>query len=98
MLIVAGHLEIASDERDSYVASCAEIVAAARQSKGCLDFSVTADPIDPNRVNVYERWESEEAVEVFRGEGPSDDQLPAILAGRVSQYVVEGERKLFDAA
>ena len=32
-----------------------------------LDFAISADLGDPRRVNVYERWESEEAVELSRG-------------------------------
>ena len=97
MLIVAGHLEVDPGERDSYVASCVDVVTKARQTEGCLDFSITADPIEPNRVIVYERWDSQEAVERFRGDGPGDAQLPAIRAGRVSEYDIGDERKLFAA-
>ena len=36
----------------------------------------SADLIDSGRVNIFERWESQAAVEAFRGGrgGPSDEQ------------------------
>jgi hypothetical protein len=36
-----------------------ESVAQARRAAGCLDFVVAADPLEPDRVNVYGRWDSE---------------------------------------
>ncbi len=94
MLIVAGHLVVDADGRDAYVAGCAEVVGLARATPGCLDFSVTADLLDPTRVNVYERWESPEAVAAFRGDGPSDEQSAEIRGASVSEYDVAGERSL----
>jgi len=57
------------DRGDSYtlIASIAS-VAQARRTAGCLDFVVAADPLDPARVNVYERWDSETALAAFRGD------------------------------
>jgi quinol monooxygenase YgiN len=42
------------------------IVERARGAAGCLDFAITADLIDPGRVNTFERCESKAAVEAFR--------------------------------
>ena len=92
MIIVAGWLRVT--DRDGYLAGCGEVVALARQSPGCLDFSVTADLVEPDRVNVFERWESREAVEAFRGSGPTDEQAAAILSASVVEYDVTGERSL----
>lgn len=92
MIIVAGWLRVA--DRDGYLAGCGEVVALARQASGCLDFSVTADLVESDRVNVYERWTSREAVEAFRGTGPSSEQQAAIQAASVSEYDVTGERSL----
>jgi len=39
------------------------------------DFVVSADPLEPDRVNVYEQWESDAELEAFRGEGPSHQSL-----------------------
>ena len=40
---------------------------------GCHDFAVSADPVDPERVNVYERSASPAALQAFRGDGPGDE-------------------------
>jgi quinol monooxygenase YgiN len=88
VLIVAGRLQVRPEQRDEYVARCIEIVQAARRSPGCLDFSITADSLDPAIVRVYERWASEEQLHAFRGAGPSNDQQDQILDADVKEYVV----------
>jgi len=94
MVIVAGHIIVNPQQRDSYLAGCISPVAQARRAAGCLDFSVAADLLDPGRVNIFERWESQAAVEAFRGSGPDDDQGPAILAASVAEYEVAELRPL----
>ena len=88
MLIIAGHLEVSPNERDAYVAECVTVVEAARIAPGCLDYSITADTVDPSRIRIFERWESEEQLLSFRGAGPSDGQQAAIVAADVKRYGV----------
>jgi quinol monooxygenase YgiN len=94
MVIVAGHIVVDPQERDDYLSGCVEVVRQARRAAGCLDFALSADLVDPGRVNIFERWESQAAVEAFRGSGPSDEQGSAIRAASVAEYDVEGERSL----
>jgi hypothetical protein len=44
--------------------------------------------VDPARIRVYERWDSEEQLLAFRGSGPSDDQQAAIVSADVRRYEV----------
>ena len=88
MLIVAGHLLVDPADRDALVAESAEAVAQARVAPGCLDFAVSADPLDQRRVNVFERWESEEALLAFRGAGTSGEMAARILDADVRRYVI----------
>jgi quinol monooxygenase YgiN len=88
MLIVAGHIVVDPAERDGYVAGCARVVELARAAEGCLDFSITADVLDPGRVNVYERWAAEEPLLAFRGGGPSEGQQAQILDADVKRYTI----------
>ena len=94
MMIVAGHLLVAEDQRDSYLTGCRGVVEQARAAPGCLDFSLSADLVVPGRINVYERWESQSDVERFRGSGPSEEQSTAVLSASVSEYDVEDVRAL----
>ncbi len=95
MVIVAGHITVEPDQREAYLAGCVAVVEAARAAAGCLDFAISADLLDPGRVNIFERWDSQAAVEVFRGSGPSDDQGASMLAATVAEYDVTDERQLF---
>lgn len=88
MLIIAGHLVIAGGERDRYLDGCRDVVAAAREAPGCLDFALAADLLDPDRITVYERWDAEADLERFRGSGADDEQLDVIVDAEVSRYTV----------
>ncbi|NDL56548.1 putative quinol monooxygenase [Phytoactinopolyspora mesophila] len=96
MVIVAGHITVNPQQRDSYLAGCVSIVEQARQTDGCLDFAITADLLDSDRVNIFERWESQTAVESFRNSGPSEDQSSAILSASVTEYDIASTRPLTD--
>lgn len=74
--------------RAEYLAGCVETVRLARAADGCLDFHLSADPIEPGRINIFERWTSAEAVEAFRGSGPSDEQQGAVLGATVEQHQI----------
>lgn len=94
MVIVAGHLIVAPQEREAYLAGCAAVVAQARVAAGNLDFAISADLLDAGRINIFERWESQAAVAAFRGSGPSEEQGAVILAAAVADYDVVDERAL----
>jgi hypothetical protein len=53
---------------------CVSVVEQARGTAGGLDFAITADLVDPGRVNILERWESQAVVETSRSSGPSNEQ------------------------
>ena len=63
MIIVAGHLPIAPEHRDAALAAIGECVAATRAEPGNLDYRMSPDLDDPNRLNILERWESQEALD-----------------------------------
>ena len=94
MVIVAGHLVVDPEQRDDYLSGCVEVVRQARGTPGCLDFWLSADLLEPGRINILERWESVAAVEAFRGSGASDEQGAAILAASVAEYDVGDARTL----
>jgi quinol monooxygenase YgiN len=86
MLIIAGHLIVDPADRDRYVTDCTIAVKRARRACGCLDFVLAADPVDPARVNVYERWESDTELANFRGSGPDAATQARILRAEVYKY------------
>ncbi|MEU1601813.1 putative quinol monooxygenase [Micromonospora matsumotoense] len=86
MFIVAGSLYVDPAERDAYLESCGEVVRQARATPGCVDFTIGPDLVEPGRINVYERWESDDELLAFRESGPTQEQVTAILGAEVHRY------------
>jgi quinol monooxygenase YgiN len=94
MVIVAGFLLVEPSQRERYLTECWDVVQQARRTPGCLEYAISADLLDPDRINIFERWESQAAVEAFRGSGPTDGQQAVIVSASVSEYDVGGQRHL----
>ena len=89
MIIVSGRLYVRPERRDAFLAASLAAVSEARRAAGCLDFVVAADPIEPDRVNVYEAWESEAALIRFRGAGPSSELAAEILRAHIERHQIQ---------
>jgi quinol monooxygenase YgiN len=88
VIIVAGALTVDPEGRDTYLEDCVSVVEAARRAEGCLDFALSPDLLEPERINVYERWSSAEDLQRFRGSGPDAGQLAELLDIQVGEYAV----------
>lgn len=89
MIIIAGHLRVAAPERDQYLTAVEDVTIKARQAPGCQDFVQSADPIDEERINIYERWDSDELLMSFRTSGDGNDEslsTPELLGAEVAKY------------
>ena len=73
MLIIAGHIRVAPERRDALVAEFEDLVRRSRAAPGCLDVAVTADSVDPGRINNFERWESQEHLDRWRAAANAPD-------------------------
>ncbi len=91
MIIVAGKIYVQSGKRDTFLQRSHDAMQLAREAKGCRDFIVAADPLEADRVNVYEAWDSEDSLQAFRGAGAGSDITALIKRADVEQYqVMEG--------
>jgi quinol monooxygenase YgiN len=88
MLIVSGKIYVTKGERDTFLALSKDSIIEARRTRGCRDFVVAPDPIEPDRVNIYEEWDSADQLETFRGEGPGDQLIKLIKSADVRRHVV----------
>lgn len=86
MIIIAGQLYVDPADRDVYLRAVAEVARQARQAPGCGDFVQAADPIDAERINVFERWDSDDDLHRFRGSGGPLPELPALRSAEVHKY------------
>ena len=76
MVIVAGHVVVDPTERDDYLSGFVEVVRQARRTPGCLDFSLSADLIEPGRISVFERWESRQPSRRSAAVAPATSRAP----------------------
>ncbi|WP_280185706.1 putative quinol monooxygenase [Nocardia gipuzkoensis] len=76
MLIVAGYLR--GTDRDRSLEHCREVVALARATEDCLDCALGAGLLEPDRVDVYERWTTPGAGGNFARPGPTGAGRPHI--------------------
>ncbi len=88
MIIVSGRIYVRSGSREEFLSLSRESVEQARRAPGCKDFIVAADPLEPDRVNVYEEWESKDALADFRGSGPGEDLSSIIVKADVAEHSV----------
>ncbi|HEY1652355.1 MAG TPA: putative quinol monooxygenase [Acidimicrobiales bacterium] len=58
MVILQGVFSVDANERDRFVETRVEAMRSSRQEEGCLEYVIAADPADPERAVLSERWES----------------------------------------
>lgn len=93
MLIVAGTFEVVPDQRDAFIASRTAQMRESRAETGCLDYVMCADPVEANRVYLFERWETSEDLAVhiqrLRALPPSSDPLWVVpISSDVQQFEI----------
>ena len=66
MIIIAGYTLTNAEKREDAVAAFRGMVERARTFDGCLDFAISADAVDPERVNLFERWRDQTALDAWR--------------------------------
>lgn len=60
MIIVGGSFEVEAEQRDIFIAEHLESMRKSRAEQGCLEYTFCADPLDPSRVILFERWETQD--------------------------------------
>lgn len=88
MLIIAGSLFLDPADRAAFLAANGSVVGQARKATGCLDFVQAADPLDPSRINIFERWDDESYLLAFRGVGQPAADSPPVQSANVKRYVI----------
>ncbi len=94
MLIVAGAFVVAPDEREEFLAQRHDAMTATRSEDGCLEYVLSADPVDPSRVVLFERWADQASFDAHLAglaSGPRPDG-PSPQSMSVEIYDVAGTR------
>ncbi len=98
MVIVGGAFQVDPGERDAFVAERAEVMRRSRAEQGCIEYVMAADPLEPGRVVLFERWASQADLDAHLAgmSSGSDSDRPSIAPTSVSivVYDVSGEQTL----
>jgi quinol monooxygenase YgiN len=93
MLIIAGTFEVDPGRRDEFIAGKEAGMRESRGEAGCIAYVVSADPLEPGRVYLYERWESKEHLAPHLARmgaeraKPDPDAVP-VLSADIQQYEI----------
>jgi quinol monooxygenase YgiN len=98
MLIVGGDFQLDPEQREAFLASRVPAMEQSRAEPGCLEYTFAGDPVDPGRVILFERWESQEALDAhlkaMRSRPQPSTPAPAPRSASVKLYDVSAERSL----
>jgi quinol monooxygenase YgiN len=98
-VIVQGVFSVDPLERDRFVEAGIEGMRTSREEEGCLEYVLAADPVDPERAVLSERWESMEhlqqhlARQATAPRGP--EGRPAPRSVEITLFEVASSRPLF---
>ena len=76
MIIIAGYTLTEAHKRDATVKAFADMVERARRYDGCLDLAISADSVDPERINLFECWRDQQSWKAWR-EGAKGPRVKA---------------------
>ena len=96
VIIVGGEFRLDPEQRDAFLASRIDMMERSRSEPGCLEYTFAADPLDPGRVILFERWESQEVLDEHLNGVRSRPQptAPAPQASSITLFDVSSERSL----
>jgi quinol monooxygenase YgiN len=98
MVIVAGEFHLDPTRRDEFIAERIESMQRSRAESGCIDYVIAPDPVEPGRAILFERWESQAALDAhLAGLASSSSTGAAAIAPEsvsIVVYDVAGERPL----
>jgi quinol monooxygenase YgiN len=97
VLIVGGTFEMEPEQREKFLLGRHDAMRQSRAETGCLEYTLSADPIDPGRVVLFERWESQADLDAHLSTQRTAPRAPGGVAPTsvsVMIYDIAGERPL----
>ena len=100
MIVVVGYLTINPDLRGEVEAAIATLVPLTTAEDGNIEYRYSVDMGEPNRINIMEQWESEEAMNAHMGTTHLADFM-TVMGGAIGgpleiiRYDVASSTKIF---
>lgn len=84
-IIVAGCLTFDGSDCSEIIRGGRDHILASRQEDGCVAYDWAVDPLEPAKINVFEEWESPQALgQHFR------DASYAAMRDHLGRYTMSG--------
>ena len=94
MVIVIGTFAVDPARRDEFLAERHQRMRTSRAEAGCLEYTFSADPLDPGRVLLFERWAGQAELDAHLAGPPGPPTAVAASTFSITLYDVVGERPL----
>jgi quinol monooxygenase YgiN len=97
IVIVQGVFTVDPDERERFVEASIGGMRSSRAEDGCLEYVMAADPLDPERVILSERWESMDHLTQHLAQqrsGSAGHERPAPRDVQITLFEVASSRPL----
>jgi quinol monooxygenase YgiN len=98
VVIVGGTFEVEPHLREQFLAGRLDLMRNSRAERGCLEYIYSADPLNPGRVVLFERWSTKEDLDAhLAASRAAPSSAPATVkpqSGSITVYEVAGERPL----
>jgi quinol monooxygenase YgiN len=82
LVIVAGTFTVDPGRRAEFLEGRLESIGASRKDRGCLEYTMSADAVDPGLVRLFEMWTSladlQAHVERIRSSPPAEGGVPVL--------------------
>jgi quinol monooxygenase YgiN len=98
VIIVGGSFDVDPAQRDAFIAERAGMIRRSRAEPGCLEYTFAADPVEPGRVVLYERWTDQASLDAhlagLRSSPPGPAPQLTATSTSIVFYDVSGERPM----
>jgi quinol monooxygenase YgiN len=98
VVIVQGVFSVDPNERERFVEASVEAMRSSREEEGCLEYVIAADPLDPERAVLSERWESmdhlQQHLSQSKSAGGGVDARPVPRDVEITLFEVTTSRRL----
>lgn len=100
-IIISGTVDLPPENMDAAMAAAKPLIEGALTEKGCLDYDWCPDPLNPGRIRVFERWQSEADLKAHFDDRWYKDMRDAlgsfgILAAENFKYRVDIQEPVYD--
>jgi quinol monooxygenase YgiN len=95
VIIIGGWVEVAAEERERYLEERKDKICRIRATAGCVDYVLSADPIEPDRVRVLEIWDNQAAQDArmaAQRDNPGPEPSVRLRSKSLTTYEVASSR------